>query len=90
MIAGRQFWPSRAVDDEGEVIDLLVQRTREDCRREVRNAPSAGFRPLRLNGAPLRSRRRHPPQLPTKSASFAVEMHGKHQNRRPERRISNA
>lgn len=61
MIAVRQFWPSRAVDDEGEVIDLLVQLTREDCRREVRNAPSAGFRPLRLNGAPLRSRRRHPP-----------------------------
>ena len=84
MIAGRQFWPSRAVDDEAEVIDLLVQRTREDCRREVRNAPSAGFRPLRLNGAPARSRRRHP-QLPAKSASFAVEMHGKRQNRRPHR-----
>ena len=26
MIAGRQFWLWRAVDDEGEVLDLLVQR----------------------------------------------------------------
>jgi transposase-like protein len=28
MIAGRQFWLWRAVDDEGEVLDLLVQRQR--------------------------------------------------------------
>ena len=28
MIAGRQFWLWRAVDDEGEVLDLLVQRRR--------------------------------------------------------------
>ena len=27
-IAGRQFWLRRAVDDEGEVLDLLVQRRR--------------------------------------------------------------
>jgi transposase-like protein len=27
-IAGRQFWLWRAVDDEGEVLDLLVQRRR--------------------------------------------------------------
>ena len=26
VIAGRQFWLWRAVDDEGEVLDLLVQR----------------------------------------------------------------
>ena len=26
LIAGRQFWLWRAVDDEGEVLDLLVQR----------------------------------------------------------------
>jgi transposase-like protein len=26
MIAGTQFWLWRAVDDEGEVLDLLVQR----------------------------------------------------------------
>jgi transposase-like protein len=26
-IAGRQFWLWRAVDDEGEVLDLLVQPT---------------------------------------------------------------
>jgi transposase-like protein len=28
MIAGRQFWLWRAIDDEGEVLDLLVQRRR--------------------------------------------------------------
>ena len=28
LIAGRQFWLWRAVDDEGEVLDLLVQRRR--------------------------------------------------------------
>ena len=26
---GGQFWPWRAVDDEGEVLDLLVQRRRD-------------------------------------------------------------
>jgi transposase-like protein len=29
MIAGRQFWLWHAVDDEGEVLDLLVQRRRD-------------------------------------------------------------
>jgi putative transposase len=29
MIAGRQFWLWRAVDDEREVLDLLVQRRRD-------------------------------------------------------------
>ena len=28
-ISGRQFWLWRAVDDEGEVLDLLVQRGRD-------------------------------------------------------------
>src|SRR5271156_2383085 len=28
-IAGRQFWLWRAVDDEGDVLDLLVQRRRD-------------------------------------------------------------
>ena len=28
IIGGRQFWLWRAVDDEGEVLDLLVQRRR--------------------------------------------------------------
>src|ERR1700674_4175820 len=28
-IAGRQFWRWRALDDEGEVLDLLVQRRRD-------------------------------------------------------------
>jgi transposase-like protein len=29
LIAGRQFWLWRAVDDEGEVLDLMVQRRRD-------------------------------------------------------------
>jgi putative transposase len=29
MIDGRQLWLWRAVDDEGEVLDLLVQRRRD-------------------------------------------------------------
>src|SRR5271157_4726262 len=29
MIAGRQFWLWRAVDDKGEVLDLLVQPSRD-------------------------------------------------------------
>ena len=29
VISGRQFWLWRAVDDEGEVLDLLVQRRRD-------------------------------------------------------------
>jgi transposase-like protein len=30
MISGRRFWLWRAVDDEGEVLDLLVQRRRDN------------------------------------------------------------
>jgi DDE domain len=29
LIGGKQFWPWRAVDDEGEVLDRLVQRRRD-------------------------------------------------------------
>ena len=29
LIAGRRFWLWRAIDDEGEVLDLLVQRRRD-------------------------------------------------------------
>jgi putative transposase len=36
-IAGRQFWLWRAVDDEGEVLDLLVQRRRD------KGAAAVGF-----------------------------------------------
>ena len=35
LISGRQFWLWRAVDDEGEVLDLLVQR-RRDARAAAR------------------------------------------------------
>jgi transposase-like protein len=33
QIAGRQFWLWRAVDDEGEVLDLLVQRRRDKASK---------------------------------------------------------
>ena len=36
MIAGRRFWLWRAVDDEGEVLDLLVQSS-------VKNRDSPDF-----------------------------------------------
>ena len=32
LIAGRRFWLWRAVDDEGEVLDLLVQRRRDKTK----------------------------------------------------------
>jgi transposase-like protein len=35
LISGRQFWLWRAVDDDGEVLDLLVQR-RRDARAAAR------------------------------------------------------
>jgi putative transposase len=35
LISGRQFWLWRAVDDEGEILDLLVQR-RRDARAAAR------------------------------------------------------
>jgi putative transposase len=31
VVAGRQFWLRRAVDEEGEVLDLLVQRRRDNA-----------------------------------------------------------
>jgi transposase-like protein len=34
MIAGRKFWLWRAVDDEDEVLDLLVQRRRDNAAAE--------------------------------------------------------
>ena len=35
LISGRQFWLWRAVDDEGEILDLLVRR-RRDARAAVK------------------------------------------------------
>ena len=35
LIGGRRFWLWRAVDDEGEVLDLLVQRRRDEGGREA-------------------------------------------------------
>ena len=35
-IAGRQFWLWRAVDDEGEVLDLLVRNVRRDKAAAVK------------------------------------------------------
>jgi putative transposase len=58
MIAGRQFWLWRAVGDEGEVLDLLVQR-RRDKAAAVKLMPKLlkkqGFAPNVLVTDKLRS-----------------------------------
>src|SRR5215472_2408327 len=58
VIAGRQFWLWRAVDDEGEVLDLLVQR-RRDARTAARLMrkllKKQGFAPALLVTDKLRS-----------------------------------
>jgi transposase-like protein len=36
VIGGKQFWLWRAVDDEGEVLDLLVQQRRRDKNAAVK------------------------------------------------------
>jgi transposase-like protein len=58
LIGGRQFWLWRAVDDEGEVLDLLVQR-RRDARAAARLMrkllKKQGFAPALLVTDKLRS-----------------------------------
>ena len=58
VIGGRQFWLWRAVDDEGEVLDLLVQR-RRDARAAARLMrkllKKQGFAPALLVTDKLRS-----------------------------------
>jgi transposase-like protein len=58
LISGRQFWLWRAVDDEGEVLDLLVQR-RRDARAAARLLrkllKKQGFAPALLVTDKLRS-----------------------------------
>ena len=58
VISGRQFWLWRAVDDEGEVLDLLVQR-RRDARAAARLMrkllKKQGFVPALLVADKLRS-----------------------------------
>ena len=58
MIAGRQFWLWRSVDDEGEVLDLLVQRRRDKAAavKLMRNLlKKQGFAPDVLVTDKLRS-----------------------------------
>jgi transposase-like protein len=58
LIGGRRFWLWRAVDDEGEVLDLLVQR-RRDARAAAKLMrkllKSQGFAPETLITDKLRS-----------------------------------
>jgi hypothetical protein len=57
LMAGRRFWLWRAVDDEGEVLDLLVQR-RGDARaatKLMRKLLTQGFAPKTLASYRLRS-----------------------------------
>ena len=58
MIAGRQFWLWRAVDDEGEVLDLLVQRRRDKAaavKLMCKLLKKQGFAPAVLVTDKLRS-----------------------------------
>ena len=48
LISGRQFWLWRAVDDEGEVLDLLVQRRATPSRLRSSCADCSRGRALRL------------------------------------------
>ena len=58
LIGGRQFWLRRAVDDVGEVLDLLVQR-RRDARAAAKLMrkllKKQGFAPALLVTDKLRS-----------------------------------
>jgi transposase-like protein len=58
LIAGRRFWLSRAVDDEGEVLDLHVQRRRDaraDTKLMRKLFKKQGFAPKTLVTDRLRS-----------------------------------
>jgi putative transposase len=56
LIGGRQFWLWRAVDDEGEVLDLLVQRDARAAARLMRKLlKKHGFVPDILVTDKLRS-----------------------------------
>ena len=58
IIAGRQFWLWRAVDDEGEVLDLLMQRRRDAkaaARLMRKLLKKQGFAPALLVTDKLRS-----------------------------------
>ena len=58
LISGRQFWLWRAVDDEGEILDLLVQRRRDAkaaARLMRKLLKKHGFEPTLLVTDKLRS-----------------------------------
>ena len=58
LISGRQFWLWRAVDDEGEILDLLVQRRRDAkaaARLMRKLLKKHGFAPTLLVTDKLRS-----------------------------------
>jgi transposase-like protein len=56
IIGGRQFWLWRAVDDEGEVLDLLVQRNKAAAMKLMRKLlKKQGFAPKVLVTDKLRS-----------------------------------
>jgi transposase-like protein len=57
LIGGKQFWLWRAVDDEGEVLDLLVQRRRDKnaAVKLMRMLKKQGFAPDVLVTDKLRS-----------------------------------
>ena len=65
MIAGRQFWLWRAVDGEGEVLDLLVQPRRDKAaavKLMRKLLKKQGFAPDVLVTDKLRSYNKRPPR----------------------------
>jgi len=76
-IAGRQFWLWRAVDDEGEVLDLLVQRRRDKAgavKLLRKLLKKQGFAPDVLVTDKLRSYgvRGEPPPRPESELGFPI------------------
>src|SRR6202041_1100798 len=80
LIAGRRFWLWRAVDDEGEVLDLLVQR-RRDARAAAKLMrkllKKQGFAPETLVTDKLRSYGAAKTQLGAPRARPAEEQPGR-------------
>ena len=83
LIGGKRFWLWRAVDDEGEVLDLLVQR-RRDARAAAklmhRLLKKQGFAPKTLVTDKLRSYGAAKAQL----GLSARQEHGLRKNNRAE------
>ena len=88
VIAGRQFWLWRAVDDEGEVLDLLVQlrRDRASAMKLMRKLlKKQGFAPDVLVTDKLRSYKVRNGIVGSARARVAEEQSGRELDRKSTR-----